>query len=137
MKKLVLLLSIMLISAPVFAQQCTVNRLQKEMSDIMRKDINPQGSPVQTMTNVANAVQGSYLWRPGWTQLVTADVIPSASNGCQPVVPSVTLAEEQQLTQMMQYNYNLIFMKMLMNLRQNPNNYKNYTQAKINELLGK
>lgn len=134
MKKYLVLL-LLLIASPVFAQQCTVTRFQKELNDAVKPYISTEHTMMDPIVATLNTLMGSYIWRPGWTQQVQADMLPGMD--CKPITPQVTVLEEQQAAAILRSQYIRTYKDLLTQLRQHPEVYKKYTQAQVNQLLGK
>lgn len=70
MKKL--LLCLLLLCTPVFAQQATVNQVQKDVSDMCSSIIDTKHSTVDVFVCLNNAFSNPTVWREGWSKKVMA-----------------------------------------------------------------
>lgn len=134
MKKILVLL-LLLIASPVFAQQCTVTRFQKELNDAVKPYISTEHTMMDPVLVTLDTLMNKYIWRPGWSQTVQADILPGMD--CKPITPPISVVEEQQVAEILRSQYIRTYKDLLTQLRQHPEIYKKYTQAQVNQLLGK
>lgn len=134
MKKILVLL-LLLIASPVFAQQCTVTRFQKELNDAVKPYITTEHTMMDPVLATLDTIMDKYIWRPGWTQTVQTDMLPGMD--CKPITRPISVVEEQQVAEILRSQYIRTYKDLLIQLRQHPEAYKKYTQAQVNQLLGK
>lgn len=134
MKKFLCLMLLML-ATPVFAQSYKVTRFQKELNDVILKCTNTQNTAYTCLLAQYNAISGDYIWRPGWSQNIVADVIPSVGQK-GPITPPLTGEEEKANAEMMQYGLLQVYGKTLNYYRQYPEFNTKFTQEQIKKVRG-
>ena len=124
MKKLLLVLC--LLSTPVFAQQATVNQIQKDISDMCYSIIDTKHSTLDVFTCIANGFADPYMWRPGWSRRVNADVIKvMASQGA--FTEPLTAPEERAYAPLTSQQMTIIFQNTITEFRKHPEYKQNLT----------
>ena len=117
MKKLLLVL--ILLCTPVFAQQATVNQVQKDVSDMCSSVIDTKHSTVDVFVCLNNAFSNPVVWREGWSKKVNTDVIKvMATQGA--FTDTLTIQEEKAYAPLTRQTMIYQFQQIVTQMRMDP-----------------
>ena len=130
MKKL--LLCFLLLCTPVFAQQATVNQVQKDVNDMCSSIIDTKHSTIDVFVCLNNAFSNPIVWKDGWSRKVNTDVIKvMAVQGA--FTDTLTIQEERAYAPLTQQQMTMLFQQYITQFRQ----YPEYTKPLTPELVQK
>ena len=125
MKRLLTILFILCLTCPVMAQQVTTNRLLKDVSDLCESVIDTNHSTMDIFVCLANAFYNPYVWRPGWSEKETVDVIKVIA--AQKPLETITIKEEATYTPLIKNTMVNQFQGYVNQFRQYPQYRQNLT----------
>jgi len=130
MKRFLITLILFGLCCPVMAQQATVNRLSKDVSDLCVTIIDTKHTMVDVFVCLSDAFSNPYVWRSGWSKKITTNLIaPLAQQGT--FTEALTTYEEDQMAPLLRQQMILQFQQYINILRQSPNYKTNLTVEQV------